>query len=277
MIAPAISIPALFEDSTHQLWYCETELGAMVLKVCNHQSVNKSTFWLGMNTLFDMDFPRSLGAIQTTHQLLADHGTFKVPPYIASQQSSYVLSQYLIGEDVTENNVTDELISELARHLASLHQQSFTKWGGLHQPNLTSEQWPVRLQQTLLALLETHPTNIPTDLVDKVIKQMANIQLDSWTVIMPDLRWDQLRTLENGDIAVVDLDAFVIGPRELELVLLEYLLTPQQAEVFLNVYQSYLPWPDLSNQRLSYRLLLFLMNVLGETDIDKWLHHRVIV
>ena len=69
----------------------------------------------------------------------------------------------------------------------------------------------------------------------------------------------------------------MIGPRELELVLLEYLLTPQQAEVFLNVYQSYLPWPDLSNQRLSYRLLLFLMNVLGETDIDKWLHHRVIV
>ncbi len=61
-----------------------------------------------------------------------------------------------------------------------------------------------------------------------------------------------------------------------KLLLLEYLLTAQQAAIFKTAYQQYLAWPDLSNQRLSYRLLLFLMNVLGETDLDKWLNHRVI-
>ncbi len=276
LLQPAMPMPAKFEDSTHQLWSCETSAGEMVLKVCNHQSVEKSTFWLGMNTLFGMQFPSSLGSIEAIHQLLTEHGSFKVPPYIASQSSSYVLTGFLVGQDVTESHITGDLVKRLAQHLARLHQHSYTKWGSIQQPKLTAEQWPHRLQQALLTLLDEQSIDIPDDIIKQAMSQLALIKVDGFVPIMADLRWDQLRILDTGDMAVVDLDAFVIGPRELELVLLEYLLTAQQAATFKIAYQQHLSWPDLSNQRLSYRLLLFLMNVLGETDLDKWLNHRVI-
>lgn len=276
LLQPAKPMLAKFEDSTHRLWSCETSDGAMVLKFCNLESVQQSSFWLGMNSLFDIAFPLSLGMIETTHRLLIEHGGFKVPSHIASEASSYVLSRFIAGQDITEGNVTDDLVKRLAQHLACLHQQSSANWGSIHQPQLTSEQWPKRLQQTLDVLIDKQASDIPAEIIEQAMTQLSSLQVDNFVPIMVDLRWDQLRVLDTGDIAVVDLDAFVIGPRELELVLVEYLLTAQQAAIFKTAYQQHLSWPDLSNQRLSYRLLLFLMNVLGETDLDKWLNHRVI-
>ena len=90
---------------------------------------------------------------------------------------------------------------------------------------------------------------------------------------MPDLRWDQFLRQQDKLSALVDLDAIVYGPRTLEFVLLEYLLDPSQAECFAAEYQNYQVIPDLTDVRLPYRLLLFSMNVLGETDLDEWLNH----
>jgi hypothetical protein len=88
---------------------------------------------------------------------------------------------------------------------------------------------------------------------------------------MPDLRWDQFLENDGKLSALVDLDAFVFAPRELDFILLEYLLNQQQARVFAQQYQQSHSLPDLSVVRKPYRLLLFLMNVLGEEDIDTWM------
>jgi hypothetical protein len=88
---------------------------------------------------------------------------------------------------------------------------------------------------------------------------------------MPDLRWDQFLQHANKLTTLVDLDAFVYGPREVELVLLEYLFNDHQAKLFEKVYGQFQPIPALKQVRKSYRLLLFLMNVLGEGDLNKWM------
>lgn len=71
----------------------------------------------------------------------------------------------------------------------------------------------------------------------------------------------------------MDLDAIVYGPKTLEFVLLEYLLDQKQAEIFAVEYMNHQTIPDLTAVRLPYRLLLFLMNVLGEMDLNSWLNH----
>jgi len=60
---------------------------------------------------------------------------------------------------------------------------------------------------------------------------------------MPDLRWDQF--LSNGKqiTALIDLDALVMGPIELDWVILEYLLSAQQAEWFILEYATFTPPP----------------------------------
>ncbi|MEA1988688.1 MAG: hypothetical protein U9N57_05720, partial [Pseudomonadota bacterium] len=67
------------------------------------------------------------------------------------------------------------------------------------------------------------------------------------------------------------LDAFVFGAVELEFVVLEYLLDEQQAEQFKDLYQASNTLPDLTECREVYRVLLFLMNILGEESFDTWM------
>jgi len=272
LIRPASPFPAKFEDSTHQLWFCDTINGAMVLKLCNHQTIDKSTFWQGMNSLFDIDFPASLAHIEQAHHFLTEYGLLDVPEHIASQASSFVLARYLEGEDVEYESVSPEMVTQLARHIVQLHQHQMSQWGTFKHASFSAEHWPQRLQQTLILLAQSYPITIPQNILNKALEQATNINVDMFMPIMLDLRWDQMLHQQGKLAAIVDMDAYVVGPRELELVLLEYQLNAEQAACFANTYQQTAEMPDLTLHRFCYRLLLFLMNSLGETDITKWMN-----
>lgn len=275
LIQPASLIVAKFEDSTHQLWHCETVDGSMVLKLCNHQTVQTSTFWQAMNQLFDIDFPASLAHIDKTHNFLSEQGELQIPDFIAAEASSFVLVRYLEGEDVDFEHVSDGIVTQLARHLAKIHQSKYSHWGALHRAEFSSAQWSTRLQNTLSSLAKVHPITIPEDVLEQALQQATELNIETFVPIMLDLRWDQMLHQQDQLSAIVDMDAFVIGPRELELVLLEYQLNEHQAALFAQAYQITTDWPDLTEQRLCYRLLLFLMNSLGETDVKKWMNTAI--
>lgn len=272
LMAGPTMMPVKFEDSTHRLWRCETVDGPMVLKVCNLTSVQRSTFWLGVNNLFGVDFPARLGGTQATAKLLEENGSFVVPEVIAAQDNRFVLTRFLAGEDVDAEQVTDAYVVQLAQHIGQLHQLRIEQWGDLHAPEFTAEEWRSRLVSTLDVLVKQCELEISTSLLANILRESAQIEAVGFVPIMPDLRWDQLRKLDGGKtLALIDLDALVIGPRALELVLLMYLLTPTQLAVFKDTYCQFNTWPDLSRELRSYQLLLFLLNVLGETDLTSWM------
>lgn len=272
LVKPASLFEAKFEDSTHQLWYCETVDGPMVLKLCNQDTVAQSVFWQGMNGLFTTDFPASLADIDKLYHFVGDHGLLAAPEYIASQASVFVLARYLEGDDVIPTHISNMMVARLAHHIAQFHQQRRVGWGAFHQTAFSAEQWSSRLQSTLVALVELHPTAIPDTILEQALQQASTIKHTAFSPIMMDLRWDQMLHQQGELSAVVDMDAFVIGPRELELVLLEYQLNSTQADLFKQAYQYSAELPDLSEQRYCYRLLLFLMNSLGESDINQWMN-----
>lgn len=247
----------------------------MVLKVCNQENIQQSAFWRGMNKLFKANFPDNLQHMTTTCQQIAATSPLVIPDTIAAQANSFVLVSCLEGDTVEAENITDTMVSQLAEHLGQLHQQAQTTWGSFHQPSLSAEQWPIRLHETIKILAEDHSSSIPEDILNTALQQAKAIQVDQFVPIMPDLRWDQFLQQNDRLSALVDLDAFVVGPKELELVLLEYLLSEQQAEIFNRHYQQYVDIPDLTTLRMSYRVLLFLMNVLGEKNLDNWLDRGV--
>ena len=271
LIQSASPIPAKFEDSTHQLWYCETVDGPMVLKCCNQQTIQDSSFWRGINHLFGIDFPRSLANIDKTHYFLNEEGLLDIPEFIASEASAFVLARYVEGADVDLENVSDDMVIQLAEHIGQLHHHKHSHWGAFHQAEFPALQWPSALQESLTTLAKLHPVSIPKDIIKQALQQAPKLRIDSLVPIMLDLRWDQMLHQQGKLTAIVDMDAVVIGPKELELVLLEYQLNQHQAKLFAQAYQQHTKWPDLTEQRYSYRLLLFLMNSLGETDINKWM------
>ncbi|KKM77454.1 hypothetical protein LCGC14_1369850 [marine sediment metagenome] len=274
--APASPLEAQFSDSTHQLWLCDTDDGMMILKVCHEARVKESLFWLGINYLFQLDFPNSLGNTQFISQFLQREGGFAIPNVVAEQAGHYVLVRYLEGTDLSAEDIDSNMVTQLAHHWGKLHQQTSSQWGRISHPIFKATDWPVRLEQTIQLLSDRINITIPADILKLSHQQCRRLSPQEFVPIMPDFRWDQLRQCEDEKIAALDLDAFVRAPREIEWVLLEYLLSPQQAILFAKVYTHYQPIPELTNCRLSYRLFLFLMNVLGETDLEDWFDQPVL-
>ncbi len=270
------ALASRFNDSTHHLWHCKTNDGEMVLKVCNHSSVTHSPFWLGLNHLFDANFPNNLGEIQFTHDFLTQHGTLAVPDLIASQANRFVLTRFLVGVDLDANEVDDKWVVKLAKHIEQLHRCTHKNWGSLHTPKFSAEDWGKRLHETLKFLTtkfeadfsQSHQLNT---LVLNTLAHAKNIHETEFVPMMLDLRWDQLRQIAEDDLALIDLDAFVIAPKNLDLVLLEYVLSPAQWALFKQHYQAIHPWPNDVEHKSCYQLLLFLMHILGEKDLDKWM------
>lgn len=275
LIAEPITMPNKFADSTHALWHCQTSEGDMMLKVCNDATVAKSSFWLGVNHLFAADFPNSLGAIHLTHDFLMQNGALKVPDLIAAKAKRFVLTRFLAGVDLDANAVDDKWVIALVKHIAKLHQCTYKNWGSLHAPQFAAEDWPKRLHETLSFLAAECDLPDAEPLLDDILAHANNIEETEFVPMMLDLRWDQLRHLQDkglddGSLALIDLDAFVVGPKNLDLVLLSYVLTPAQLVLFKREYSKTHPWPD-DAQTPCYQLLLFFMNVLGETDLAKWM------
>lgn len=266
------AMPNKFADSTHQLMFCQTDGGDMVLKVCNDETITQSPFWLGVNHLFSADFPNNLGNIQLTHDFLAQHGGLNVPEFIAARANRFVLTRFLPGVDLETGKVEDQWVIQLANHIAQLHQRRFTKWGSLHAPQFLAEDWGKRLHETLRFLVTQCKTPLAEQMLNEILAKTKNIQETEFVPMMLDLRWDQLRYLSENALALVDLDAFVIAPRTLDLVLFEYIFTQAQFALFKQHYVQTHTWPDDSAQKPCYQLLLFLMHVLGETDLVRWMN-----
>lgn len=274
LTAQPAAIPNRFEDSTHQLFDCKTTQGDMVLKVCNTAILKDSHFWQAANHLFAADFPNSLGSIDLTHRYLEKHGTLIVPEFVAAA-NRFVLTRFLVGTDLDSSQVNDTWVIALAEHIAKLHQCHFKHWGTLHAPQFEAQAWTDRLHHTLLQLIQ--PNNHDHAwLLSEIIMQAKEIHETDFVPVMLDLRWDQFRvcTPTNSNthtLALIDLDAFVIAPRALDLVLLAYVLTPAQLDLFKQHYTKTHCWLEHNAHTRCYQLLLFLMNILGESDLRKWM------
>jgi hypothetical protein len=278
LTATPTALLSQFEDSTHQVFLCDTAGGRMVLKVCDEAAVAQSGFWQGVNHLFGADFPKCLARIQLTHDLLTEQGLYAVPDFVASNCSAFehgfVLTRFIDGVDIDATQVPDAMVVQLAKHIARLHQQTKPTWGDCHAPMYQAAEWGERLQATLSTLAEKSNVAIPEPLLQDVLTQASRIQETMFVPVMLDLRWDQFRKVGNAQadaLALIDLDAFVMAPCSLDLVLLAYILTPQQFALFKATYKAMHDWPDYSAQKPCYQLLLFLMQVLGETDLAQWM------
>ncbi len=264
----------MFEDSTHQLWRCETADGEMILKCCHRATVEQSPIWQMMQQLFDVSLPDDLARFHDIQAMLENQGVLAIPELIAcgvesDDSAAFVLSRVVEGEAIQKKHITDAVVTQFAQQIATLHLKQQTTWGKLFQADKVAEDWPAMLLKTLLR--HSRKLRIGEPWLYKVMTQLEQVTPRYFVPIMIDNRWDQYLVNNDKITALVDLDAFVMGPPELELVLLEYQLNAHQAAIFAEEYQKYLPLPDLASQRLTYRLLLFLMNAMGEDNLDRWM------
>jgi hypothetical protein len=128
--------------------------------------------------------------------------------------------------------------------------------------------------RTMARLVDQYFTD-RADLVralDGMLARAASIRPGAFSPVMIDIDSTQYLCQPSGEMsALVDTDAYVFGPRELDFINLEYLLTAEQARVFAGGYAEVRPLPDLSALRPVYRYLCLLLEVQGSPPLDEWM------
>ena len=72
--------------------------------------------------------------------------------------------------------------------------------------------------------------------------------------------------------AILDTEAYVLGPSELDLVALEFSFDQNGAQSFKKGYSSVIPFPELSRLREVYRFLFCLMEIKGPSfKLNHWI------
>ena len=268
-------IPQRFGDSTHDLWRFQSKQGNYFLKVCSNTNL---PFWQIMQQFFGVDLQYDIQNFEKLYGHISTLTSLKIPELIKaesiSQQGSYILTSEVEGSIPDNSNISDVMVEQLAQHLATLHQDQHNNWGLVNQPLFNRDDWQKRLSNTLEKSAHKWGGDQTkyNPYLESALEACNHLNVNEFVPLMLDLRWDQfLITKDNAELILLDLDAFVRAPRELEFVLLEYLLDKQQIECFIKIYSKHHTIPDLKYARSAYRLLLFFMEVLGEQDIDKWM------
>lgn len=281
-----------FSDSTHHLWRLHksnSDQKNHFLKVCSN---TRSPFWRIMYDLFDYELCNEITRFSDTYSFIDQICSLGVPKLIKVEQGnndelrhdSFILTSELKGSAVNSIGVNaksaKQQIKQIAKHLAELHSNPINTWGSLNSPTFNSSDWSIRLLEVLSGYEKKRGgvilDSVITIKLDRFMKQILDdlpkIKPTQFVPIMPDLRWDQFLHIDGVITALVDLDAFVYAPYEVDFVILEYLLLPEQLETFSVEYSKYNEIPNINLERNAYRLLLFHMQILGEEDLDVWMN-----
>ena len=100
----------------------------------------------------------------------------------------------------------------------------------------------------------------------------ADISCNGLSLIMADISANQFLFGENEITACVDLDAYVIGPKAWELVLIQNCV--KDMESFKKGYERYLEYPDMEKASDFYGFLMALNDIWGKEEMRGFLEKR---
>jgi hypothetical protein len=235
-------------------------------------------FWTGCELLFGRG-RIDPSATRTWLDFLRTTPTFPTPRVYASGQYgqlNYLVVENMPGQRLDRMSYLSEAgLEEFGRNLASLHFNLFGFTGGLPvQPGDAPENFHIRLVGTLRTLVERYFSD-QDDLrgsLELICTAALKLSPSPFGVpVMPDIDPTQFLTSDGRITALVDVDACAVGPRELDLIALEYVMTAQQAGPFRRGYEDVLPIPDLKAVRPIYRYLYRLMEIQERLPLEEWM------
>jgi aminoglycoside phosphotransferase (APT) family kinase protein len=167
----------------------------------------------------------------------------------------------------------DALLEQLGRCLAALHGDRSGWWGSPAGAGHELSTFHPRAVETARRQVERFFRDDPTVAPGLEPASRAMLRLPeprSASPVMPDI--DPTQYLWDGRrlTGLVDTEAYVVAPPELELVAAEYLLDRPGAAAFERGYRSVAPLPDLRAVRAPYRYLLRVLDALSVEDLGAW-------
>jgi hypothetical protein len=268
-----------YEDHASDIWLVKTDEREVVVRSSRMYEEPSNDFWWGCKRLFGID-PRNTFGLEQVNGTLQDITSIPIPQVIKKAKidsREFVVVEKLSGQMVPSFiHQPATILQDLGEGLARIHQYQVDYTGS------PSGQFKIPLSG-----FKQHVIESMTDLVEKfykddlaisrklpeMVKRIEGItDPTSSTFVLVDM--DPTQFLSNGErlTGLVDTEAYVMAPRELDFVGLEYVLDKRSAKDFMTGYKRIMEIPDLETCRLPYRYLYRLLSVQGSVDIDEWIN-----
>lgn len=268
-----------YESHASDVWLVETAVERVVVRISRPTAGrDDDPFWYGCRHLFGID-PQAIFDLELVNALLHRLSSIAVPRVLRKGRLDgrpYVMVEAMPGGRVDDlRDLPDAALYELGRALAGIHRPRFPYAG--HPSG--SLRYPIaafhgRLAETLRLLVERfhgQDAEMRAALEDRCAAATALPAPPYGSLIMVDL--DPTQFLGDGRrlTALVDTEAYAIGPRELDFIALEYVLDARSAQAVRASYTTLLPLPDLRQVRPVYRYLYRLLEIQGDVDLCEWM------
>ena len=283
LFAQPILRQSLFPDvhpgQASDVWLVETSDESVIVRRTRMSSEPANDFWWGCRDLFGID-PTDIFALEDINRVLAELSPIPVPQVLRKAVVDgvpYVVVEKMPGTTLRSfQSLPEEALFHLGAAVAGIHACTFSECGTLSgRLRYPVGQFHERMAATMRGLVQRYYATLPaiSTRLDEMCAQLRALpSLRMASLIMLDMDPTQFLH-EGGQItALVDTEVYALGPRELELVALEYLLDKTRAAAFASGYESVLSFPDLRQVRTPYRYFCRLMEVQGAIDIDVWMN-----
>lgn len=257
------------------VWRVDTTEGPCIVRTSRFIEPPDEDFWQGAWRLFGAHTASFKGMLWA-EQVLAPISPIPLPRIRRQefyQGRRYLVVDYLPGIPLQSfNQLSNEGITAFGRALAIIHGIGKTVLCGTSRSGpFHTRAYPVmeylvsrfyaedRTCQYLWKNIAPHIDHLPPE--------------DFWSPILLDMDPSQFLTDGSQITALVDTELYVMAPRHLELIGLEYLLDAAHADRFREGYETISPLPNLCDARPAYRFLLRLLSFQGAVDWTRWMNH----
>ena len=266
-----------YSGHASDVWLVRTASGSAVARAFRWGEPG-GPFWSGCRYLFGID-PSRVFDLEPLNAQLAEISPIPAPRVLRKgvlDGREWVVVEHMPGSALeTFHSQPAQMLEQFGYALARVHSRRFADYGSpsghVRRP---IDGFFTRVAETLRMLASRFYSDDKRIIVTFEHYCRAALALPppaNATLVMVDLDVGQFLSDGRHITAVVDTEGDVIGPRELDLIGLEYLLDQAGAAAFARGYQTVLPLPDLASVRAIYRYLYLLLEVQGQADLDEWM------
>lgn len=270
----------LLMTSSNQVYKFIYENESYILKKNCVPFDNLSPFWYVIHNVFGSDFESQRRNIRNVLKFLRKNPYVDVAELIStSDEFCYQIFKEVEGVKYVPDEFPDNLEVEhqLGLYIGYLHSVHFDEYG--FYPLSIQKQH--NFKEEMIVCMKYIIDNYWSDdeNVRNYFKHICDTKIapTSYSLIMPDISANQF--VYSHDLkeirAVVDFDAYVVGPREWELSIVELCL--KNGNAFKNGYEKYGKMPDIEDSRSFYRFFSYLCDPWERVDLHTFMTNNIVL
>ena len=265
-------------DSTNKVYELKYQNTEYILKKCKIDENNLSIFWQYLKYVFGHNFHDQIINLEFLYKKLSNEFIPIAKPVFIDPLLQYHVYERINGKIYLPDMFPDNLNihTQLGKYIGYQHKFEYKNHGTIYgQIKKNFENDIYDFSANIIKKYWTNRNDVKYYFSgifhDKIV-------FDNYSLIMPDISANQF--IFSGDmdrmVGVIDLDAYIIGPRELELAIIELCIPNNEcANYFRKGYEFFRKLPLLGKCRKIFRFVSYLCDSENNENLEEFTRKNI--